>query len=177
MEQLIEKVDLGFSVVGLPQHGYAVDGVLGDVAAAMRLAELRHVVGVEDLVSATARAVRERTVELDELGEALAIISGAQAYFADKSEDYLYAGADFGKVRRIGLKYGIDVGNSTAYSKNEVSILMERFQERMDAVNNSVNQAMQSVDSYYMKRDQGFTRVSGLQKKALEAAGRAIRNI
>lgn len=177
MESAIERVDFGYNVVGLGQYGYSFDGEACDLVKAVRLAELRHISAVESLASASARAMRERTLELDELGEALVILSGAQAYFADKSDDTLYSGADFNKVRRIGAKYGVRVESSSAFTKNQVSILVERFQERMDAVNNSINQAMQSVDSYVMKRDQGFMRASSFQKKVLEASGRAIRNI
>lgn len=174
---LIERVDLDLTVVGLRQHEYTANGVRGDIAAAVRVAELMHIDALEVALQATVRAIRERNVELDELGEALAVLAGAQTYYSNHDDDWKYAGADFKKVIAVGGKYGITVEEFEGYDKNQVSVIMERFQEKMDSVNNSLNQAMQAVDSYYMKRDQGFTRIGALQGKVLESAGRAIRSI
>ena len=110
MSATIQPRDLDLSIFGTAQVDYTVDGVTGctyDKAVAM--AGLQRAVAVESAIPAYTAAVRARQRKLDDLGRALADISGTLAKFDEdhrkttSEQDIVKDAAKFWKSENVEL--------------------------------------------------------------------------
>ena len=181
----IERVNLeGVSIVGQPVHLFSVGGVTGTLADAVAVVEGANSLAIEDAVEAAAASMRQRIGKLRELGEALSVISGAQAYLAaSDSVDETYISPRLQTAGRIAKKYGLDLGMSGSegsgwtITKGNCTKAVAILQQAINSENNEITRASQSVQNFLGSRRLAFSREEGIIVKYVDSAKNLIRNV
>jgi len=175
---LIEKEDLGISVLGTPQCSYTVDGVHGQpYDMAVFRATLCRTAALEDLCNAYMALIRGRERKVDDLGTALASLYQAAANFKQGEQDPEQANLEVdSSAASILRRYGY-TDASTRMSYNTISKMQEDVKYDIDQENNEMQQDVTQVQSYVSKRDDAFSTANSLMDKVGNTRSQGIKNI
>lgn len=171
----------GLIVYGVQQVSYTVDGKSGvDYGSALAAASLQSAGALEKEGEAFSAMVRLRARKLEELGEALSIISKAIASLS-KRGSYTHSDPDLKKADEILRKY--DIGSLTfdddtwQASRESVMTNKNELQYRIDLENNTLQQDMVSLQSLVKKRDTSFSAAKRLLDKINTTSDTVIANV
>ncbi len=177
----------GASVYGIPQMSYTVGGQSGkDYGAAVAVATLVQANAFEMECNALAAMTRVRMRKLDDLGEALAIISRVMANMKVKkpqSKDTV-TDSDLPRAKSLMAKYGLELKLQTDKNGNDLptirrdnaSYAQNDVQYAMDREDNDLQQDLVTVQGTFSKRDNAFSTASKLIGKVNNAAQSIIGN-
>ena len=174
MSATIQPRDLDLSIFGTAQVDYTVDGVTGctyDKAVAM--AGLQRAVAVERAIPAYTAAVRARQRKLEDLGRALADISGTLAKFDEDhrqttSEQDIVGGAEaYNLLAKYGLTKDYFKPSATRIQYQYIQKLQTDVQYALDVTNNDIQQDAVSLQGFVSKRDNAYQMATKLMQKAI----------
>lgn len=184
MSATIQPRDLDLSIFGTAQVDYTVDGVTGctyDKAVAM--AGLQRAVAVESAIPAYTAAVRARQRKLEDLGRALADISGTLAKFDEDhrqttSEQDIVGGAEtYNLLAKYGLTKDYFKPSATRIQYQYIQKLQTDVQYALDVTNNDIQQDAVSLQGFVSKRDSAYQMAVKLLNKASQTRATGIRYI
>ena len=170
----------GFTVYGVPQMQYTVDGVSGqDFTSAVTCAAFKESVSIETVCTSYSEFVKARQTKVDELGEVLACLARANAKFDSSPKTGAKVTVDNASwVREVCDKYGVDIswdGNKITYGNMQKATT--NVQYAIDREDNDLEQDMVTLQSYISKRDNAFSNASKVVKKTLNAGSTTIGNM
>lgn len=173
----IQTEAIGLSVFGQAQVAYRVNGLTGrSFDEAIAAAGFARTVAIENAVPAYSAALLRRRTKLRELGEALADIARAAALFGPKAS--LSDTQDVSATTSAILsRYGISGVSDNKVKKEDVQKVQADAQFALDLENNSVQQDLTTLQGLMSKRDNAYTLVSKIVKKAIGTESTGIRNI
>ncbi len=183
MSATIQPRDLDLSIFGTAQVDYTVDGVAGctyDKAVAM--AGLQRAVAVENAIPAYTAAVRARQRKLEDLGRALADISGTLAKFDEDhrkttSEQDIVGGAEaYNLLAKYGLTKDYFKPSATRIQYQYIQKLQTDVQYAL-VTNNDIQQDAVSLQGFVSKRDSAYQMAVKLLNKASQTRATGIRYI
>lgn len=183
MPALIQSRQIeGLSVYGVPQSEYTVDGVSGqDYAKAVATAALREAKAIEDESGAMAEVLRQRERKLDELGEALAIITkaiGTMKTKNQKSSDKSDEDDRLSDAAATLEKYGLSMKVEDKKVKREDAMKAQTdTQYAIDSEDNDLQQDMVTMQGLVSKRDNAFSTAAKLLRKVNATAGEIIQGL
>ncbi|MCR5413985.1 MAG: hypothetical protein K6F50_04575 [Kiritimatiellae bacterium] len=184
MANMIEPSAIeGASVYGVAQMRYSVDGAADqDYGAALAAAAFRESSAIETASAAYAAVVRTRQHKLEDLGEALAVISKAVATLKVKdasSGDKSDADDNLITARNLAAKYGFTVSltDGNRITRESAEKARNEIRYMLDVEDNKLQQDMVALQSFVTKRDNAYNTASRLVKKSLDAASSTISNI
>ncbi len=172
----------GCTVYGIPQMSYTTAGKSGqDYAAAVALATLVQANAFETECGALSAMVRLRMKKLDELGEALAILSRVLKKMPVKSpeSDDKVTDGDLYRARDLMAKYGLTLkleGDEAKIRRDNVSYAENDVRYAMDREDNDLQQNLVTVKSTFNRRDQAFSTAARLVSKVNNSAQSIIGN-
>ena len=180
MTNLIETNPIeGFKVYGQQMVEYTVDGIAGnDFASATAIAALAESSSIEEAAAAYANVIRARQKKLEEMGDAMAILSKAIATLpvknqksTDKSDadDALYTAK--ANLERYGVSLSLTDGNKVTRKTAETA--RNNAEYSMDVEDNDLQQDMVTLQGLVSKRDNAFSTASKVLKK-VASTGKAI---
>lgn len=180
----------GFDVYGVGQVDYTIDGVSGrDFGAAVAKAAFIQSNAIERESEAYSAMVRVRMRKLEDLGEALAIISKAIASMPvddPESDDLCDNDPRLLTARDLLAKYGIALyvhvvdfdGRRACYITREEGVMRQNdVQLEIDEENNSLQQDMVTLQGLVSKRDNSFSTAAKLIEKVNDTSQTLIGNI
>lgn len=186
---LVESVPIdGFSVYGVQQKDYTVEGVPNcDYVKAASIAMFQEANAIEAETSAYAAVLKARQKKLDELGWALAVIVKAVASMAtDKpeSDDLSAVDADLGTASQVLDKYRRSTNADlklpvTDYKvrRDDATMAQSALQYEIDYETNEMQQDMVTMQSLVSKRDNAFSTAASLVQKINSTASTLIGNM
>lgn len=184
MAEIIANTIPGLNVYGLQQVEYTVDGLKdADFGTALSIAALQHADTIEEESSAFSSMVRLRMRQLEELGEALSIISEAISSLPTDgaaTDDPSHADPALWTADAILKKYdlpslNVDPEEGTVTRES----LMKRkneLQHRIDTEDNTLQQDMLALQSLVSKRDESFSNASKMLSKVNNTSQTIIGN-
>lgn len=180
----------GFDVYGVGQVDYTIDGVSGkDFGAAVAKAAFIQSNAIERESEAYSAMVKVRMRKLEDLGEALAIISKAVATMPveePESDDLSSDIPDLLTAKDLLAKYGIDMYvhvlalydiKRCFISREEGVMRQNDVQLAIDEENNSLQQDMVTLQALVSKRDNSFSTAAKLIQKVNDTSQTVIGNI
>lgn len=173
----------GMAVWGVSQSDYTVDGVPNrDFGSALAVAALRQSGAIESECEAYMAMVRTRIRKIEELGEALSVISEALATMRVKkaeSDDLSDADPRLFTAKSILQKYGLELNVMLdgRITREEASMRQNDVQYAIDNEDNSLQQDMVSLQGLVSKRDNSFSTAAKLVGKVNDTAQTLIGNI
>ena len=174
----IQTEAIGLSVFGQAQVAYRVNGLTGrSFDEAIAAAGFARTVAIENAVPAYAAALARRRTKLRELGEALADIARAAALFSPKaslSDTQDVSATTAAILSRYGIS-GLESNNKV--KKENVQKVQADAQFALDLENNAVQQDLTTLQGLMNKRDNAYTLVSKIVKKAIGTESTGIQNI
>lgn len=135
---------------------------------------------VEGEINPLSTRIRARNTILDELGEALATLSSAQASFASDSNGDDKATVNFSTAASKGLAtIGVSYSANTDHKlkKTEVERLVQLVKSKIDGYNNQSQTDMSRLQSLVDKRDQSFSTATDLMTNVSDTRGTLIQNL
>ena len=135
---------------------------------------------VEGEINPLSTRIRARNKLLDELGEALATLSSAQASFASDSNGDAKATVKFTTaasdgLAAIGESYSANTNHEV--KKTEVERLVQLVKSKIDGFNNQSQTDMSRLQSLVDKRDQSFSLATDLMTNVSDTRGTLILNL
>ena len=172
--QTIERVNVGSAILnswGIEANDYKIDGKQVDFQDILVNISKKRAVAVEGEIVPLSARIRSRNALMDVLGEALSVLSGAQAAFA--SDD---AGS---KTTSVSLSANT-VKALKACGKNYsagTQSLSKLVKSKIDSCNNQSQTDMTRLQSLVDRRDQSFTSATELMTNVSDTRGNLISNI
>lgn len=175
----IDKIS-GLTVYGVQQVAYTVDGKSGvDYGSALAAATLQSAGALEKEGVSFSAMVRLRARKLEELGEALSIISKAIASLS-KSGKLTHSDPNLKKADEILRKYDIgslDLNEKWQATRDSIMMRKNDLQYRIDLEDNTIQQDMMSLQSLVKKRDTSFSAAKRLLDKINTTSDTVIANV
>ena len=136
---------------------------------------------VEGEINPLSTRIRARNKILDDLGEALATLSKAQASFGSESTGTDTADVKFSEAAVEGLKAigetGFTANVSASKEKKEIERLVQLVKSKIDGYNNQSQTDMSRLQSLVDKRDQSFSLATDLMTNVSDTRGTLIQNL
>ena len=135
---------------------------------------------VEDEIQPLSKRIRARNSLMDNLGEALSALSGAQAAFTSSSAGDATTTVTFTSGTVSGLKacgqndYGT---GSHTLTKRKVEELVQLVKSKIDSFNNQSQTDMTRLQSLVDRRDQSFSAATDLMTNVSDTRSNLISNI
>lgn len=184
----------GLNVYGVQQVSYAVDGKTdADYGTVLAAATLQQANTIEKESEAFSSMVRLRARKLEELGDALSVLSKAFASLPtsgrQRPSDLSQSDSALKQVDAVLRKYelaGLDLqierdssGYETSWKATREALTLRKndLQYAIDKENNTLQQDMISLQSLVKKRDNSFSTASRLLKKINTTAKTVIANV
>ena len=182
MDQLIKpEIIADNSVYGVRQMQYTVDGVSGkDFIDALATAALRQSVSIESAASGYVAVVKARQKKVDDLGQVLAYLSkavGSLKTKGGKSGDKVTVD-NANWVKSMANAYGISLSwDGNKMTRGDIQKAQTTVEYELDKEDNNLQQDIVSLQSFMTKRDNAYSTVAKIVRKADNAAASTIRNI
>ena len=136
---------------------------------------------VEGEINPLSTRIRARNKLLDELGEALATLSSAQASFASDSNGNAETTVKFTTAASDGLaaigESSYSANTNHKIKKTEVERLVQLVKSKIDGYNNQSQTDMSRLQSLVDKRDQSFSTATDLMTNVSDTRGTLIQNL
>ena len=166
----------GLSIYGLEPKQYVVAGQARplDYGEVIGMVALRRAEALESESIALSKAVRMRFRRIDELSEALRLISVAIANEKKLTENVPFP--DAGKVTEILRRHGVNVSVALANQMNKGDLykVQANVQFALDKESTQVQQDVTSVRYITGNRDNAMRAASSLQKKVYDGIGNTV---
>lgn len=177
---IVPELIAGFTVYGVPQVQYTVDGDSNqDYTAAVTCAAFKEATAIEDVCAGYSEVVKARQKKVDELGDVLAYLSAANAKFDSSPESGDKVTVDNANwVKSTCEKYEVEItwsGDKITYG--DMQKATTNVQYAIDREDNDLEQDMVTLQSYISKRDNAYTNASKIVKKTLNAGSTTIANM
>jgi len=176
--------DLNLYVYGQVQRDFTLGGVQGyGFGDAANETSFRRAVTFETELDAMNRAAQLRITKLEDLGNAMAIVSGACTKFNKKDGVTQQIEYDYTGLGTLCAKYGITVeGVSIPDSKTSTSYAnLQKIQSTvklaLDEEQNALQRHTASMQNVMSKRDSAMEQLTKVAKKFDATANTMIRNI
>ena len=135
---------------------------------------------VEAEIQPLSKRIRARNSLMDNLGEALSALSGAQAAFTSSSEGDAKTTVSFtsGTVKALNVcgQSGYSTG-SQELTKRKVEELVQLVKSKIDSFNNQSQTDMTRLQSLVDRRDQSFSTATDLMTSVSDTRSNLISNI
>lgn len=180
--QTIERVNVGserLSSWGIEANDYRIDGKQVDFQDILVNIAKKRAVAVEGEIAPLSVRIRSRNVLMDALGEALSVLSGAQAAFSSddggsKTTSVNFTANTVKALKACGKNYG--TGTQTL-TKSKVEELVQLVKSKIDSFNNQSQTDMTRLQALVDRRDQSFTSATELMTNVSDTRGNLISNI
>ena len=180
---IVPEMITDFTVYGVPQMQYTVDGEAGqDYASAVTCAAFKETVAIETVCTGYSEVVKARQKKVDTLGEVLAYLNEANAKLPTDSktpskDKVTVDNANW--IKGVCAYYSVSLawdGNSAKMTRGDLQKAQTEVQYQMDKEDNNLEQDMVTLQSYISKRDNAYTTASKVVKKTLGAGSSTIAN-
>lgn len=180
----IERINVGSERLcswGIVANDYKMNSAEMDFQSLIVKVAKNRALTVEGEISPLSTRIRARNKILDQLGEALATLSAAQAAFASDSD-----GDSTQKVRlSTAAAQGLAAIGEDSYSANtdynlkktEIERLVQLVKSKIDGYNNQSQTDMTRLQSLVDKRDQSFSTATDLMTNVSDTRGTLIQNL
>ena len=173
----------GFTVYGVQQMQYTVDGAAGkDYTTAVTCAAFKEVSAIETACTGYSEVVKARQKKVDTLGEMLAYINEANAKLPtdSKTPSKDKVSVDHASwIKSMCNYYGISLkwdGSSNKMVRGDLQKAQTEVQYQIDKEDNNLQQDMVTLQSYISKRDNAYSTASKVVKKTLGSGSITISN-
>lgn len=177
----IVRVNVGsdrLSSWGITANDYEMDGAQVDFQDLLVNVSKKRAVTVEGEINPLATRIRSRNTLMDQLGEALASLSSAQAAFASDDAGSKMTTVTFSSAAITAMKAcGKTVISSQPLSKSQVEEYVQLVKSKIDSCNNQSQTDMTRLQSLVDRRDQAFTTATELMTNVSDTRGNLISNI
>lgn len=181
---VIERINVGSDRLcswGIVANDYKMDNAEVDFQDLLVKIAKKRAVTVEGEINPLSTRIRARNTLMDNLGEALATLSGAQANFASESHgndttDVTFSAAAVQGLAAIG-ETGFTANQSKSLTKTEVERLVQLVKSKIDSYNNQSQTDMSRLQSLVDKRDQSFSTATDLMTNVSDTRGNLIQNL
>ena len=180
----IERINVGSERLcswGITANDYKMGGVQVDFQDLLvKVAKLR-ATKVEDEIRPLSTRIRARNTMLDQLGDALATLSSAQAAFTSENGGDATTSVSFTQTGWKGLvaigENGYAANTSYNIKKKEVERLVQLVKSKIDSCNNQSQTDMTRLQSLVDRRDQSFSAATDLMTSVSDTRSNLISNI
>ena len=179
---VIERINVGSERLcswGITANEYKMDDVQVDFQDLLvNVAKLR-ATKVEAEIQPLSKRIRARNSLMDNLGEALSALSGAQAAFTSSSEGSATTTVSFSAntvkaLKACGQSYS---SGSHELTKRKVEELVQLVKSKIDSFNNQSQTDMTRLQSLVDRRDQSFSAATDLMTNVSDTRSNLISNI
>ena len=134
---------------------------------------------VEAEIQPLSKRIRARNSLMDNLGEALSALSGAQAAFTsssagDATTDVTFTSGTVSGLKACGQNYST---GSQKLKKRKVEELVQLVKSKIDSFNNQSQTDMTRLQSLVDRRDQSFSTATDLMTNVSDTRSNLISNI
>ena len=180
--QTIERVNVGSDILnswGIEANDYKIDGKQVDFQDILVNISKKRAVAVEGEIVPLSARIRSRNALMDVLGEALSVLSGAQAAFSSddsgsKTTSVSLSANTVKALKACGKNYN---AGTESLSKSKVEELVQLVKSKIDSCNNQSQTDMTRLQSLVDRRDQSFTSATELMTNVSDTRGNLISNI
>lgn len=180
--QTIERVNVASEMLGswgIEANDYSIDGKQVDFQDILVRIAKKRAVAVEGEIAPLSARIRSRNALMDILGEALSVLSGAQAAFASddagsKTTSVSLSSNTVKALKACGKNYST---GTQSLSKSTVEELVQLVKSKIDSCNNQSQTDMTRLQSLVDRRDQSFTSATELMTNVSDTRGNLISNI
>ncbi len=180
--ETIQRINVGTDRLcswGIEANDYKIGDKQIDFQDLLVNISKRRAVTVEGEIVPLSSRIRARNSLLDILGEALSVLSGAQAAFSSSdggdTKTHVKISANTSKALRACGK-NVATGNPEM-SKKEVEELVQLVKSKIDSCNNQSQTDMTRLQSLVDRRDQSFSAATELMTNVSDTRGNLIQNI
>ena len=181
--QTIGRVNVASGMLsswGIEANDYSIDGKQVDFQDILVRIAKKRAVSVEGEIAPLSARIRSRNALMDILGEALSVLSGAQAAFssddAGSKTTPVSLSANTVKALKACGKTSYSTGTQ-GLSKSTVEELVQLVKSKIDSCNNQSQTDMTRLQSLVDRRDQSFTSATELMTNVSDTRGNLISNI
>ena len=177
----IERINVGTERLcswGITANDYKMDDVQVDFQDLLVNVSKKRAVTVEGEINPLATRIRSRNTLMDQLGEALASLSSAQASFASDDAGSKTTTVSFSSNAILAMKAcGKTVTSSQSLSKSQVEEYVQLVKSKIDSCNNQSQTDMTRLQSLVDRRDQAFSAATEMMTNVSDTRGNLISNI
>ena len=180
---VIERINVGTERLcswGITANDYEMNGKQVDFQDLLVNVSKLRATKVEAEISPLSTRIRARNALLDNLGEALSALSGAQAAFSSDSSGDATTKVTFSSNSVKALtacgQNSISIG-TTSLTKRRVEELVQIVKSKIDSFNNQSQTDMTRLQSLVDRRDQSFSAATDLMTSVSDTRSNLISNI
>ena len=179
---VIERINVGTERLcswGITANDYKMDGKQVDFQDLLvNVAKLR-ATKVEAEIQPLSTRIRARNSLMDNLGEALSALSGAQAAFSSsdgggEETSVTFTSGTVKALKACGQNYST---GSQKLTKRKVEELVQLVKSKIDSFNNQSQTDMTRLQSLVDRRDQSFSTATDLMTSVSDTRSNLISNI
>ena len=177
----IERINVGsnrLSSWGITANDYKMDGKQVDFQDPLVNVSKLRASKVEGEIGPLSKRIRARNSLMDNLGEALSALSGAQAAFASSDAGnkttYVSITATTAKALKACGQSNVSSGNMT---KRRVEELVQLVKSKIDSCNNQSQTDMTRLQSLVDRRDQAYSAATEMMTNVSDTRGNLISNL
>ncbi len=179
---VIERINVGSDRLcswGITANDYKMDGKQVDFQDLLVNVSKLRASKVEGEIGPLSKRIRARNSLMDNLGEALSALSGAQAAFSSSSEGGDTTTVSFTANTVKALKacgQGYSSG-SHSLTKRKVEELVQLVKSKIDSCNNQSQTDMTRLQSLVDRRDQAFSAATEMMTNVSDTRSNLISNL
>ena len=180
----IERINVGTKRLcswGISANEYKMDGKQVDFQDLLVNVSKLRAMKVEGEIHPLSTRMRARNTILDQLGDALATLSSAQAAFASEDDGNATTNVTFTVAGSKGLSVigegSYSPATTYAVKKKEVERLVQLVKSKIDSCNNQSQTDMTRLQSLVDRRDQSFSAATDLMTSVSDTRSNLISNI
>ena len=178
----IERINVGSDRLcswGITANDYAMNGVQIDFQDLLVSISKRRAVTVEGEITPLSTRIRSRNTLMDNLGEALSALSGAQAAFSSSDGGGAETNVTFSlNTARALQACGQNYSQGThKLNKRKVEELVQLVKSKIDSCNNQSQTDMTRLQSLVDRRDQSFSSATELMTNVSDTRSNLISNL
>ena len=178
----IERINVGsnrLSSWGITANDYKMDGKQVDFQDLLVNVSKLRASKVEGEIGPLSKRIRARNSLMDNLGEALSALSGAQAAFSSSSEGgdtttVSFTANTVKALKACGQDYN---AGSRSLTKRKVEELVQLVKSKIDSCNNQSQTDMTRLQSLVDRRDQAFSAATEMMTNVSDTRSNLISNL
>ena len=182
---VIERINVGSERLcswGITANDYVMDGKQVDFQDLLVNVSKLRAAKVEAEIQPLSTRIRARNTLLDDLGDALSVLSGAQAAFSSSDGGSATTNVTFSASAKKAMKLCGKTqyaGTTSTYSltKRQVEELVQLVKSKIDSYNNQSQTDMTRLQSLVDRRDQSYSAATDLMTSVSDTRSNLISNI
>ncbi|MDO5320145.1 MAG: hypothetical protein Q4G65_16080 [bacterium] len=159
---------------------YVVGGVRVDFQDLMVTITEQRAAKVEAEVEPVSKRMTARNKELEQLGEALSVLSGIESQWkSDDNDDKSWpSDADISDLAKAGLKLiGVEIPSNRKISKSNCEKYIQQIKTQIDKRNNEASSDMTRLQSLVDRRDESYSTATSLMQAVADTRSNIIKNM